>query len=73
MINVRRIDVILHSQVKVFSDSPLPSISAVVSVDGRPVRLQLCDTAGQVSKVAYVIDTVVFNDTGCVCEYMCVT
>lgn len=26
--------------------------SAVVSVDGRPVRLQLCDTAGQVSIVS---------------------
>lgn len=35
--------------------SPLPPtvISAVVSVDGRPVRLQLCDTAGQVSMVSF--------------------
>lgn len=34
--------------------SPPPTvISAVVSVDGRPVRLQLCDTAGQVSMVSF--------------------
>lgn len=32
---------------------PPTVISAVVSVDGRPVRLQLCDTAGQVSMVSF--------------------
>lgn len=35
------------------SPSSLPQ--AVVSVDGKPVRLQLCDTAGQVGGAAYSV------------------
>lgn len=43
-----------------FPPSSLPQ--AVVSVDGKPVRLQLCDTAGQVSAAASSVQVTAGGD-----------
>lgn len=44
-----------HVKLNTVFPPPYFLSKAVVSVDGKPVRLQLCDTAGQVSGATYLI------------------